>query len=100
MPPCSERAAAPAQGTPRDLINSSYLGAQDMKDSRQEDRALRERSANDLAAAEGRPLPFPNIWDTLDPSKVAPGATPSEVHASYLRFTALCRPRQRKVHRL
>jgi hypothetical protein len=71
-----------------------------MKDSRQEERALRERQANEVAAAQRRPLPFPNIWDTLDPTKVASDATPSEVHASYLRFATLCRPRPRKVHRL
>jgi hypothetical protein len=71
-----------------------------MKDPRQEERALRERQANAQAAAEGRPLPFPSIWDTLDPTKVASNATPAEVHTSYLRFAALCRPRPRKVHRL
>lgn len=71
-----------------------------MKDLRQEERALRERQANEVAAGQGRPLPFPNIWDTLDPTKVGSDATPAEVHASYLRFLTLCRPRPRKVHRL
>ena len=71
-----------------------------MKDLQQHERAIREREANARAAAEGRPLPFPNIWDALDPTKVARDATPAEIQASYLRFAELCRPRPRKRHRL
>jgi hypothetical protein len=61
---------------------------------------VREREANAQAAAEGRPLPFANVWDHVDPTKVRRDATVAEVHASYLRFAELCRPRPRKRHRL
>lgn len=61
---------------------------------------MREREANARAAAEGRPLPFANVWDTLDPTKVDRDATAAQVNASYLRFAELCRPRPRKRHRL
>jgi hypothetical protein len=70
------------------------------KDAEQEERAVRERAENARAAAQGGPLPFPNIWDSLDPTKVDRDATPEEVYASYLRFTKLCQPRARKRHRL
>lgn len=71
-----------------------------MKHPQQEERAIHERKANARAAAEGAPLPFPNIWDALDPSKVPRDATAAEVQASYLRFAQLCQPRPRKLHRL
>jgi hypothetical protein len=71
-----------------------------VKNVQQEERAIAERGANARAAAEGMPLPFPNIWDTLDPTKVDRTATPAQVHASYLRFAMLCRPRPRIRHRL
>jgi len=70
------------------------------KSAEQEQRAVLEREANAQAAAEGRPLPFPNVWDRLDPTKVPSGASPAEIHTSYLRFAELCRPRARKRHRL
>ena len=53
---------------------------------------LAQREANARAAAEGRPLPFPNMWDALDPTKVDPGASPEEIHRSYLEFRKLCTP--------
>jgi hypothetical protein len=71
-----------------------------LKDAAREERAVREREANAAAAAAGRPIPFPNIWDRLDPTKVPRNATAAEIHASYLRFVQLCRPRARKQHRL
>jgi hypothetical protein len=66
----------------------------------QEHRALLEREANDKAARAGLPLPFPNPWDTLDPTKVPRGATEAQLQSSYTAFRALCRPRPRKRHRL
>jgi len=80
--------------------HNSGSRSEPLKDSQQEERALREREANALAASEGQSLPFPNMWDALDPTKVDRDATPAQVHDSYLRFTALCRPRPRKSHRL
>ena len=59
-------------------------------------RQMAERRANARAAKAGKPLPFPNIWDTWDPTKVPADATPEEIHRSYLEFTKICRPRPRK----
>jgi hypothetical protein len=70
------------------------------KSLEQERRAVAQRLANARAVAEGRPLPHPNVWDRLDPTKVAPGATPEEIQASHDAFRGLCRPRARKRHRL
>lgn len=61
-------------------------------------RALRERAANARAAADSRPLPFPNPWDTLDPTKVPRDATPEQIHASYVEFRKLCPPPPRRKH--
>jgi hypothetical protein len=71
-----------------------------VKDPRQEERALRQREANAHAVENGEPLPFPNMWDAIDPTKVDRDSTPAQVQASYRRFAELCRPRPRKQHRL
>jgi hypothetical protein len=76
------------------------IEAASLKDAEQQERAIREREANARAARDGAPLPFPNIWDAIDPTKVEKGATPAQIQASYLRFAELCRPRPRKQHRL
>lgn len=68
-----------------------YLGR--VKSERQTERALAERAANAQAATEGRPLPYPNPWDALDPTKVAPGASDEEILRSYKAFREICRPR-------
>ena len=60
-----------------------------------EAQALAERRANAEAAAQGRPLPFPNLWDTLDPTKVASDASDAEVLESYRAFAKLCRKKTR-----
>ena len=57
-----------------------------------EQRAITQREANERAVRAGEPMPFPNPWDRLDPTKVAPEATPEEIHQSYLEFCKLCRP--------
>jgi hypothetical protein len=61
-------------------------------------RALQQREANAAAYASGEPLPFPNIWDALDPTKVHPDATAAEIRASHREFDRLCRRRPRKRH--
>lgn len=71
-----------------------------LKTPAQEARSRRERAANRRAARRGAPLPFPNPWDAWDPTKVDPGATPDEIHASYLEFRKLCAPRPRKRYTL
>lgn len=54
---------------------------------------MAQREANARAKAAGRPLPSPNLWDTLDPTKCAPGASTEEVQARYEHFTQICRKR-------
>ena len=76
------------------------MSATGIKSEAQERRSEDERAANLRAVAEGRPLPSPNMWDRLDPTKVAPDAMPGEIQASFVRFQKLCRPRARIRHRL
>lgn len=64
----------------------------------EETRALEERAANERAFLEGRPLPHPNPWDALDPTKRLPGSPPEEIRARYEEFLTICRPRPRKKH--
>ena len=63
-------------------------------------RSLAERAANRRASTAGKPLPHPNLWDAVDPTKVDPGASAEAIHASALAFRALCPPRPRKKHYL
>ena len=70
-----------------------------IKSREQEARALAEREANRRAGEKGLPLPFPNMWDSLDPTKVDPReATPEKLAKRYEEFCKLCPPRRRKVH--
>ncbi len=71
-----------------------------IKDEEQTARALAQRSANEEARKNGLPLPYPNIWDELDPTKVDRDATVDEIHRSYVEFTRVCRHRPRKSHTL
>lgn len=57
-----------------------------------EQRAAAQRDANAAARERGEPLPFPNPWDELDPTKVAVDATPDEVLRSHEAFNRICRP--------
>lgn len=70
------------------------------KTTEQERLALEQRAANQRAALAGEPLPYPNIWEQLDPTKVARDASPDELQASYVAFSKLCRPKPRRRHRL
>jgi hypothetical protein len=56
------------------------------KTPEQERRALDQRRANEQALAGGRPLPFPNPWDVVEPTKIASGATDAQLQASYAAF--------------
>lgn len=70
-----------------------------IKSPEQEARALAEREANRRAEEEGQPLPYPNMWDALDPTKLDPReATPEKLAERYREFCKLCPPRKRKVH--
>jgi len=70
------------------------------KNAEQERLALDQRAANERAARVGESLPFPNLWDSLDPTKVARDASSDELQASYVAFSKLGRPRPRRRHRL
>ncbi|MBI4617899.1 MAG: hypothetical protein HY720_30085 [Planctomycetes bacterium] len=67
--------------------------------ARKEARALAQREENEKAAALGLPLPYPNPWDKIDPTKLRPeDATPEAIHQSVVEFNRICRPRPRKRH--
>ena len=70
------------------------------KTKEQEHRAELERESNARAQLTGQPLPFPNPWDHVDPTKVRSPATDAELQDSYAEFRKICRPRARKQHRL
>jgi hypothetical protein len=70
------------------------------KTADQERLALEQRAANQSAALAGEPLPFPNMWEQLDPTKVARDAGPDELQSSYVAFSKLCPPKPRRRHRL
>jgi len=62
-------------------------------------RALAERDANERALRAGRPLPYPNPWDELDPTKITPEhATPERITESYREFCKICRRPKRREH--
>jgi hypothetical protein len=71
-----------------------------IKDEEQIARAMAQRAANAEASRRGEPLPYPNIWDVLDPTKLDRNATIEEIHKRYLEFTQLCRSRPKKRHAL
>ena len=58
-------------------------------------RALAERRANAGAQRTGSPMPYPNIWDELDPTKVPRDASEEDLQRSYAEFRRLC-PQDRK----
>ncbi len=66
--------------------------------SDREQRRIAQREANELAAERGEPLPFPNVWDTLDTTKVPPSASVEERLASIREFHRICRPRPKRSH--
>lgn len=68
------------------------------KTPEQEARAMAEREANARALEAGEPLPYPNMWDAIDPTKVRPGATHEEILESVRQFNKLCAPRPRKIY--
>ncbi len=65
---------------------------------RKEERALAQRAANVAASREGRPQPYPNPWDVLDPTKVPRDASPEAFRRSYVEFRKICPPFRPKRH--
>ncbi len=65
---------------------------------RKEERALAQRAANAAAARDGRPLPYPNPWDALDPTKLPRDASPAAHQQRYREFRKRCPPFQPKRH--
>lgn len=57
---------------------------------------MAQRQANERAAVRGEPLPFPNPWDVLDPTKVGPDAKPEQITASFREFSKRCRTQVRR----
>lgn len=71
----------------------------EIKSPEQLARALEERAANERAQREGRPLPYPNPWDELDPTKLLPEeATPERIAERYREFCKLCSRPKGRVH--
>lgn len=66
-----------------------------IKTRQQRANAMAQRRANRNAQRAGLPLPFPSIWDTLDPTKVPRDATPEQITASYKAFCEICPPPKR-----
>ncbi len=65
---------------------------------RKEDRALAQRAANEAAIREGKPVPYPNPWDTLDPTKLPRDAPQEANQQRHLEFRKLCPPFKPKRH--
>jgi hypothetical protein len=63
-----------------------------------EQRAIERRQANAEAARTGRPLPHPNPWDALDPTKLDAAVDADAAAARYRAFCKLCPPRRWKTH--
>ena len=72
-----------------------------IKTPEQDARAIGERQANRRAKEAGLPLPCPNMWDVLDPTKLDPAeATPEKIAERYREFRKLCPRRKRKIYTL
>lgn len=65
---------------------------------RKEERAMAQREANAAAVGEGRPLPYPNPWDAVDPTKVPRDASFEAQVQSVHEFRKICRPYRPKSH--
>lgn len=63
-----------------------------------EKRASAQRAANLRAVRDGRPLPYPNPFDRLDPTKLPAGATADQIAQSHREFRKICRPFLPKRH--
>lgn len=64
-------------------------------------RCALQRADNEAARRRGEPLPFPNRWDVLDPTKVdaaSEDVTEERLLASTREFMRRCRPRPRRRH--
>lgn len=59
------------------------------KTPEQEAKAMAQRRANEEAKRRGEPLPHPDPWDAVDPTKVPEGATLEQIHQRYIEFCFL-----------
>ncbi len=82
----------------RTLIRMKHSTQRQFKTREQELRAARERAANEAAKEAGSPLPFPNLWDELDPTKLPRDASDEAIQERYREFCKLCPPTPRKKH--
>ncbi len=65
---------------------------------RKEERALAQRAANAAASRARQPLPYPNRWDALDPTKLPRDAPREAYRQRYLELRKLCPPFKPKRH--
>ena len=65
---------------------------------RKEERSVARRAANAAADREGRPLPYPNPWDALDPTKLRRDASFEARIQRVREFQKICRPYRPKTH--
>jgi hypothetical protein len=68
------------------------------KTREQEAEQMRQRRANEEAAARGDPLPYLNFFFLLDSTKLPEDASDEEIAARYREFCKLCPPRARKEY--
>lgn len=78
--------------------NAEVMDPPAIKSAEQQARQEFELEANRQAKLTGAPLPFPGVWDELDPTKLSEGASPEEITARYHAFCKLCPPPQKKKY--
>lgn len=74
------------------------MESESLKSASQQQTQQLQREANALAQERGEPLPYPNVWDFLDPTKLPEGASAEEISNRYREFCKICAPRPRKEY--
>ena len=66
-----------------------------IKSVEQQVKQQSELEANYRAKESREPLPYPGVWDKIDSTKLAEGATAEEIALRYQAFCKLCPPPQK-----